>query len=625
MAWRSCAWMIGVVLWLVSAAGCQTATTYTFENLGRPMQLKPVPIQAVTANSKGQVIAWGDVRDATRFELVGVDTATGESITLDLEYLGRSSQIRMKRGHDGNLYVYAGNPAHFLRYDIEQHKLEDLGVPADPARYILGDAFSPDGKFYIGTYPATNLACVDTTNGRVITIGSIAKDKREMYIINPAVGDDGVVYLPIGLHHAELWSFDPETCEKKQTLNADLMAHQGRVEVFTAEDGQVYGYGFDAKFKCLPDRIELLDDLPAPRRDQSQITINGLQCTRINPDGKLVIRDTHSGDEHQVQSDVVGEGVLIYSIAGIHDGKLWGGGFSPARLWTLDLQTGRAEDWGQLVKGGTQIYDILFHQRGLILSSYVGANLDLVDPRTRQTTHIDSLDRFGQERIPQLALAPDGCIYAPTIPVKGHLDGGIMRLDPSDMSCEVFTPIIKDLSPTRLVVLPQLNQLFVVTTVSGGTSALPVRDEALAFLWNLKTHEVVWQKAIVPGTKFFRGAVLGHDGLIYGAADSQHYFVFDPVKRSVLHVGDLPQHEHGSNIRFATAPAGPDRLIYGLLEGEIFAIDPADCSVKVVARHPTVLDPRYDAWHGTQAFWAAPDGTLYYGAGSELWRVTINR
>lgn len=596
---------------------------YVFENLGEPMEAKTIPIEAVTVNASGQAVAWGVRVDPDHFEAVGLDAATGADIRLDLMRYKRSSQIRIMRGRSGHLYIYAGSPARFFKYDIDRHELIDLGRPAAPARYINGHTVAPDGRFYVGSYPATNFVCVDTTTDQTYSIGPIAEDKRQKYIIEPATSDDNIVYIPVGLHHAELWTYDPVTGAKRQVLPESLTQHQGTVWVFVADDGQVYGTGFGRSFRCYPDRIELVDELPKRRDERSQITVAGVEYREIDPSGRLVIHDTRSGATRFVQTGVRGESVMIYSIGGIHDGKLWGGGFSPARTWTLDLQTGKFEDWGRLVRPKTQVYDTFFHERGVFLSSYLGADIDLLDPQRRQITHVVSLKEthHGQERLPHFVLGPDGNIYGPTMPVKGHLDGGIVRVDPETLACAWF-PIVDDLAPTSLVVVPGTSELFGTATIHSSTSVVPTRREGAVFIWDIEQEKVVWEGSPVPGTEHYRWATMGRNGLVYGITNT-HYFVFDPKARRVVHVGELPLPDKNLTVLLAPEPTGPEGLIVGLLRGRVFAIDPRDHSVRVLAEHPSILRDEHVTEHTTLAIWASPEGVLYYGAGPELWRVNL--
>lgn len=603
-----------------------SGSTGEFENLGPPMETAPVPIESVTTNGAGQTIAWGTLVDADRFAVAGVDVDTGEAIELDLESYGRSSHIRIARGESGHLYIYAGNAARFFKYDIDEHQLIDLGRPASPARYFPGHAVSPDGRFYVGSYPATHLVSVDTTTDEIRHHGRMTDDERLTYIIRPAVSDDNIVYVPVGLHHAELWAYNPSNGEKQQILPASMMQDQGYTSIFLADDGHVYGQGFGQRFRCYPDRIEFMGSLPPPRDERDQVTAFGNEYREIDPLGNLAVFDTQTSQEYHVPTELRGQGVLIYSIGGIDGaGRLWGGGWSPARTWTYSLNTGQFRDWGKIVHPNTQVEATLIHPAGIFLSSYIGAHLDRFNPATETRTHITSFHTsHGQERLPWLITGNDGRIYGPLQPVKGHLDGGIARVDPHTLAHAAWTGFLEHLAPTTLAAVPGTDLLFGGTTIHGSTGAIPMRDEAVVFLWDTVQEEIVWHEAILPGETRYR-VVGGNDGLMYGAT-GEKYFVFDPVGRELLHTGDLPPNSGFPNrYRIAKQPCGPEGWIVGLMKGLVFAIDPQDFSIRVVARHHSILEDSHEALHSTRAIWASPEGMLYYGSGSDLWRVDLTR
>lgn len=117
----------------------------------------------------------------------------------------------------------------------------------------------------------------------------------------------------------------------------------------------------------------------------------------------------------------------------------------------------------------------------------------------------------------------------------------------------------------------------------------------------------------LPGTKAYGAVVTASSGIIYGVA-ADKYYAFDPVSRKTLFTGALPV----KSLHFpelADEPFGPRGLIYGLGDDAIFAINPADHSIQVVARN--------DALKTAHGFAIAHDGMLYFGSGSHLMRTRL--
>lgn len=598
------------------AAG-QEGPRYCFENLGKPLQGRSVGIRAVTRDADGRYTAWATITKVPGQQgLVGVDVETGETLRIPLARFG-SSHIRITRAENGHLYLYSGKPAHFLKVNANSHELSDLGVPADDGYYFLSHAIGPDGKFYVGSYPATRLVCVDPATDEIEDCGRMAEDPKEKYIIRTAVSDDNVVYCTVGLHHAELWAWDAKTRTKRQILPEELTGRQGTVgRIWVGTDGEVYARCSGKAFRCLPDRVEYVEEV-VPRRGSPPLNRAGdYLALRIMTNGKLVLKHAASGETRMVQSDFEPFAAGIYCVACEHDGKIYGGGRSGfAHLFSFDPDSGAMEDLGRQGGGRVQVYDVLSHPKGLFLSSYTGCSLDLYDPTTKKKTPIVTLSKtHQQERARQLTLGPDGMIYTGTVPVKGIVGGAVVRLNPADLSVKVWRNVIENQSFTSAVAVPRTGEMFFTSSIQGGTSAIPSEKEAFVMLWDTEREKTVWKGQPIPGTTHYGYAAMGSNGLIYGLAGRQ-YYVFDPMERNVVKTGEMPVRGYHFPA-MADGPAGPSGLIYGLADDAIYAFDPADHGVRVIARHESIKRA-----HG---MFVTGDGALYYGADAELWRVDLN-
>ena len=169
---------------------------------------------------------------------------TGKTTFVDVNSFGpppvRSRHAQMMTGADGNLYAFVGSPGHFVKFDVTKRVLIDLGAPSAKATYWLGAAVSPDGKFYIGTSTETELLRCDPATGKVENLGKLSNDEREHYAPHPVVSDDGIVYCPVGMHHGELWAFNPATGTRKQILPESLLNKQGTPNLWRGKDGNIY-------------------------------------------------------------------------------------------------------------------------------------------------------------------------------------------------------------------------------------------------------------------------------------------------------------------------------------------------------------------------------------------------
>ncbi|MDA0745739.1 MAG: hypothetical protein O2954_04425 [bacterium] len=592
-----------------------------FESLGEPLRIRELSFTALTRSPDGQEVAWAAYLETVlgSVALVGVRPDTGEVLHHDLSSYGEG-KITITAGADGNVYVYAGNPAHFFRYDIQKQSLEDLGVPADPANYFASGALAPDGRFYVGTYPNATLVCCDTRTGEIQNIGRLPDDERQFYIFpSVAVSDDNIVYCPVGLHHMECWAFDVETGQKRQILPESLTGKQGAPQLWTGDDGKVYGKAGEEVFRCLPDRI--VPGETAPARESPLLLADGKRVGGIDNEGRLHLTDEGTGETTTLATDYRGRRVWIYSVSCERDGTIYGSGALPGRSFSYQTATGEFADLGILGSGSCQVYDTVSLPEGLFLCSYMGAYVDVYDPGRPIEKGVNPrcLGKVpGQERPIQWCIGPDNLLYTGTEPSKGRLGGALMCVDPKSLALEHWPTPVPEQSVEYVAPVSETGELFCTTSIRGGSSAIPTATEACVFLWDTDQKEMVYQTCPVPGTKTYGRAVRGCNGLIYGLAEGKFY-VFDPKARTVTFVGELPV----KNLRFPhlnREPVGLDGLIVGLGDDAVYCIDPSDNSTRILARHPSIGSPGSRGAHG---FFVTADGMLIFGSEATLMRVQL--
>lgn len=588
-----------------------------FENLGIPIKTTNVNIHAVTTGGTGSTLAWGTVSGDSVRALLGFDIATGKTTTVDLfDY--RKSNIQIALAKNGSIYIYTGIPGRFLRYNPETGELTDLGVPNSATRYWLGGAHAigPDDVFYIGTYPEARLVAVNMQTDKVMDLGRLTDDDRQRYIINPAVSDDNIVYSPVGLHHCELWSVNPVNGQKQQILPKNLQKGQGAPTVWTAADGQVYGRVGGTHFLCKPNGIEL-GSTAAPREYLERTAAGNFQVQDVDERSRLILKSRTEGT-HYVQTDFEGIGETIFSLGEVADGWLFGSAIKPGKSFAVNLETGEIRNLGLITRGRIQVYDFLNHEKGLFAASYTGGYIELIDIDDALNgkggeSIIKLSSKHDQERPTQLLEGPDGGIYTVTTPVKGHLGGALVRIDPDNLSTKVWRHLIHDQSLVSLASVEKTGELFIASDVRGGTGTKPTATVGYVCLWDPKKEEVVFKAKPVPAAKSYGTVVAARNGLIYGLAQ-KYYYAFDPIKRETVHVGTLPT----GGVRFPglhPAPVGPDGLIYGIARGAIIAIDSRDNSASVIAEHESLR-----SGHG---LYVTDDKVLYYGSGANLMRYKL--
>ncbi|MCC7490930.1 MAG: hypothetical protein IT204_01205 [Fimbriimonadaceae bacterium] len=585
------------------------------ESLGFPVAQRAVALETLTHEGP-RAVAWGQVKgDAVR-GLVGIGVPDGETRVVNVRALGNSN-LALAQAPAGWLALYCGIPGRFVKVDPRSGAYTELGLPQRNATYWTTSLVTASGQLVVGTYPGTNLVTCNLRSGTVADWGRLSDDRRECYVLSLAESAAGVVYAGVGLHHRELWAYDPASGQKTQILPPELAPEQGSPTVWTAADGSVYGRSGTAEFRCSPTGVTLGQTAP-PRPRPPLLAPDGRRVGGVNEAGELLLTAA-DGSVAKLPTQWRGEPLSLYSVGPVAGGRLWGSGIKPGRLFSYDLASGQTVDHGVVTSGSIQVYDGVATAHGLFLGSYVGASLDLLDPSQpivagRNPRRLAQLSReFMQERPVQLCEGPDGRIYVACFPVKGHLGGALGRIDPATGKVACWRQVVPEQSLNSLAPVPERQAVLCASSVGGGSSAVPTASEALLALWDCAAERVVATVQPLPGTRVYQAVVRARNGLLYAFGPTT-WAALAPADLAVVARGELP----GKTLRWPglhDAPVGPRGLLIGLIDDAVWALDPATQQVRVLGRHP-----KLSTAHG---FWVTAQGTLYVGSGGELLRGAL--
>lgn len=605
--------------------------TYRIEDLGNPMTPKPSEIEFVSTGPKGEKIAWTISSAPDRNGMLGIDVATGETHWIDItaDFGPHSNGGELAPHGNDAIYIISGDRFKIYKYTIStrQVKLLHTYPQATGRSFFHHRAVGPDGKIYVGTYPRTIAIGVDPATDRAFELPPIATDKAQRYLNALAVDDDNVMYAPIGRSKPELFALNLNTGVKKQILTPEeikaLIAENTYIPSVYLHQGKVYTTIADQRYLCTPSGLQKADNaIPWPDH------IGRIRANGRFPDRKINATETAvefgarglvvvSGDQkREIPVDFEPSRHEIYRFGDLRKGVLFGGGIFPAKAFGIDLATLTATDYGRCSTGSTQKYALLDTPKGLLISSYTGAALDLFNPdlpkekgNPRNLAVLEITNQ--QERIPRLTKVNDHIVYGGTIPIKSQLNGAVVKVDLRDDSVKVFRGVLPDQSINDLVLCPDGKTLFGNGSILGGTSATPTLKAADFFLWDTATDKVIWTgKAFDDAIFYTESGVTGDGNIIsFGRTGSNakpklyYCFVFDPETREVVFRHQIP----GTFKRYLIAhpePMGPEKLNYFAADGTLYAYDPAKKAVRKIFSHPTL--------EISQDLTVLPDGYLYY-------------
>src|SRR5699024_3322255 len=173
-------------------------------------------------------------------------------------------------------------------------------------------------------------------------------------------------------------------------------------------------------------------------------------------------------------------------------------------------------------------------------------------------------------------------------------------------------------SYTSVVSVPETGEIFVTSTIKGGSSSKPTEKDAWVFLWDPQTKQMSYKTQPIPGANTYSKAVRAPDGMIYGFAGN-HYYVFDPVKRKTIFTGILPGRKKGTYPRspvLSDIPAS-NGMIYGIDTemGNLILINPNNHKISILTQDNSMKRTRFAEME--------PDGYLYYENAGHLMRVKV--
>ncbi|MGE4565167.1 MAG: hypothetical protein AB7F32_09870 [Victivallaceae bacterium] len=607
-------------------------STYVIENLGNPMLSKESDVEFVTTPGNGQKIAWGVITSPDRHGVQGVNLTTGEVHWIDTTADFGPHAHRTELAPCGNdvIYDFAGDQIKIYKDTVSTRKLVKLHTFAKGIgrSWIASRAVGPDGKIYVGTYPRTIAIGIDPATDKGFNLEPVTEDKDQRYLSAPAIDDDNVMYAPIGRVRPELFAVNLKTGAKKQILTPDQIAALLKENTYIPSVylylGKVYTTIGEQRYCCTPNGLAKADSARIPWPDHpDRIKANGRFPSRMINDTeeavgfgeKSVIVADRNGKRRAITAATVPVPHEIYRFGSRRGDVLFGSGIFPANAFGLNLKTLQAMDYGRCSSGGTQSYDLLDTPDGLLISSYTGATLDLFEPdRPKGQGNPVNLARLEltdqQERMPRLTRVGDK-VYTGSQPIKGYLNGAVVRVDLPSRKVTVFRGVIPDQSIPDLVLCPDGKTLFGNGSILGGTGSTPKAKTASIFLWDTATDKVIWSGTVFPEAIYYSESGLTADGKVItfgrnsanAEAKVYYYLVFDPATREVVTKGTIP----ASFKRYLVShpePMGPAKRNYFAADGSLYAYDPALKKVVKLFSHPS-LDLAQDLY-------VTPEGYAYY-------------
>lgn len=496
-------------------------------------------------------------------------------------------------------------------------------------RMGMGMTEDEKGVIWTVTYPNSGVISFNPTTKEFKDYGSVYNQNWKQYPRYIAADDAGWIYFAIGNTASQIVAFNPISGKSKPMLD-EAERKRGTAYVYRDTDGKVYGQSIQGE------KEEWLQFYKGERskadnhRIKPVLEIAGSQSLfhRVFPDGrkikevdlvnrKLTIENPGKGTVKQLSFDYDSDGALIMGVGRSPDGQIVGGTAFPMRFFHYNPKTNAIQN--------TQAFD-QFNAMGQLgnrfyFGLYPHGDLLEWDPsKPWVNTKKDAVTN------PLLLADGNPLIYRPSrvhaasdkktiimsgTPDYGYTGGGLLFWDTGSKTKTLLpdTAVVIDQSTLSLVNLSG-GKLLGGTTTQPGTGGEKKAKEAELYIMDLAKKKVEWHQPLLPGIQNYSDMLMGPDGLVYGIADSKKLFVFDPVKRTIVHQEDVSA-KYGVTTS-AQSPrifvTGPNKEIYLLFVKGIVKLEPGSFKTTLVAKSPVDINAGGDYMNGK----------IYFVSGSHI-------
>ena len=579
-------------------------------------------------NAAGKRVVFIKLWTGSHTSYLFIDAETGKTEQV-APVAGGWGAYQVLKGSDGMIYDTMGS--HMVAINPETRKSRKIGKT--PGGMALSFAEAKDGTIFAGIYPTATLVSYDPKAKKYKDWGALNDEEWPQYPRPLAFDDAGWVYCGIAIVKTQVVGLNRATGEKVELIPEDKR-QRGKPALHLGTDGKVYasapGWGWHVLRAGKATPVEKPAAAARVRGDKTFPDGSRWVAADV-PNRLLRIVDKGEKQPRDVHFDYRSTGVNIYTIATGPDGKIYGATGIPLRIWQFDPDTGKFWDRGlggygghvnQFALQGDKFFGAIYSHGALIeydpAQPYDDANMN----KSKNPRRVDSAaarkrarDLYGR---PSAVLAhPDGRhVLVAGAAARTLTGGGMLIYDRQTSESTVLgrRALIRDQATQALAALPG-GDIVGGTTVKASTGGTNKATAATVYRMKLDTHKIVGKWVPEPATTGVRDMLVGKDGLVYGLADPDRFFVLDPDKGEFLY--DAPVEGYGVASGYQAPRCmtwGPDGMIYAIFREAVVRIDPK------TRKHEAVARPGVRITTGI----AILDGRLYFASGPKLYSCALD-
>lgn len=568
------------------------------------------------------------------YALLLIDAETGKSEVFPTPFpWGGDAPYASILSSANRFYSHFGS--HFVEFDPAKRAFTFVRKTAPQMAMSMTE--DDNGVIWSATYPQCGIAAYNAQTGEFRDFGHVHKENWAQYPRSIAVDDAGWVYFAIGYTNSHILALNPKTGEIKPMID-ESERRRGMAHVFRATNGKVYGQPLTGEkgnwYEFHAGVARKIGELPTDVKPKTYIAGSQGLFHRPFLDGKrirtldlservLVVEDPKTGESKTVKFDYPSEGGHIMSVAVAPDGTVCGGTAFPFYFFRYDPKTGQWErhpcygQWNTVARQGDRFFIGTYTEGALLewnpFAEWTGTVKGNEKSNPRFVTSVSPEPDIGRPH--ELLAHPDGktLVLAGT-PAYGYTGGGLLFWDRQTQTRVLLrhTDILPDHSTMSLVALPD-GTLLGGTTTAPGTGGERKAKQAELYLLDTASKKVLWHAPLLEGVQTYTDLCYDErNGMVYGFADRNRFFVFDPKAKRIVYVRESEPcagYQQGPRV-FAVAP---DKRVFVLLANAIATVDPHTFALKLLAKSPVPITAGGDLL----------DDHLYFASGSHLWSFRV--
>ncbi|CEG28590.1 hypothetical protein [Bacillus sp. B-jedd] len=631
-------------------------------NLGEAVKSPLSQIAAYGKNSKGDNLQYIAVTGSPAVFYV-VNAETGER--LFSQPIPNSDVIwAMTIGSDNNVYFASTINGVVYRYLPEENRMETIGKnPSD--NFVWDLKSSADGKIYGATYDESKVFEYDIASGTFRDLGPM--NEGEKYARGLGVTDK-YIYVGIGTT-AGVVRYDRETGEKKD-IPTPLTGQNGTISEIAIYNGKLFVYAgadlyvideatekhirtikFQSKisspspnnqdliyYKLQGDlfsyntatdtvtKVENIPSLPASTavKAHSWITLSSGETVLA---GMTAFTDSffynpETNDYSVHFPDVDAQGATINALAVI-DGNVYSGAYQRG----MSIYNEELQDYAYTNFSFHQSEGIHEYNGKVYFGTYTDAKMYRYDPKLPIDYNENGkgnpglyLDIEDEQDRPFTMATGDGKLFIGTIPTYGTHGGALTILEEKEAeagSAEVEAKTYRNIVENQSIfgLAYKDGKVYGGTSIYGGLGLEPIAQEAKMFVFDVEKGETIAEfTPEIPGledTPFqnIGGFTFGPDGLLWGIIDGT-IFAMNPETYEVVKSKEIYETTFlSSKWRPFYLEWGPDGNLYTTLNRKLTVVNPETLEAeRLVEGTVDLMD-------------LGEDGSIYYAMGANLFKI----